>query len=99
PPPPSSPFPYTTLFRSKARADVAVDVADKAAQQQAGSAGQHTADHKGQRHDTTHRHPAQAGGDRVAAGGIHALSEGRAVQDEQSDRKSTRLNSSHVSIS
>src|SRR5690625_6888317 len=70
PPPCSSLYPYTTLFRSVLGADAGV---------------------------------VQPGGDGVGGNGLPVLvlhHEGAgAVQDPGGDRKSTRLNSSHVAIS
>src|SRR5699024_12792729 len=91
PAPAASPFPYTTLFRSR---DEVADQADGAEDEQS------RARHLGRNEEaadsfdeTVHAEPEQQG----------RLSSGRqnlsAPEPPGLDRKSTRLNSSHVSIS
>src|SRR5207249_10406387 len=97
--PPTSPlFPYTTLFRSHFLLDAALEVA---------VAREHGADHElALRHGSGHRlgqgaRVADAGGAAVAHEVEPQLLEipHQPRLLEIIDRKSTRLNSSHVSIS
>src|SRR5207253_10931400 len=96
PPPSSTLFPYTTLFRSGLEVDVLVEVGEGA----------------GQIHGSSGRE--QGGGEGPYSGSVvlgDALLEGGVERREGSsrasggkgdvdgDRKSTRLNSSHVAIS
>src|SRR5690242_21369027 len=82
-PPSSTPFPYTTLFRSRSRAVQRVEQRLR----------RHRAD-AATRVDAQRAHGKEAARDR---GPIAALTVAR--QDGPGDRKSTRLNSSHMSIS
>src|SRR5437868_9037181 len=89
--PPESPlFPYTTLFRSADRNEAGLAAADAVDRDQAVEAHAHQAIGRARR--AAHRRgPAM-----VEAGGQHRRGDGVAGAG---DRKSTRLNSSHVSIS
>src|SRR5699024_11715693 len=96
PPRTSTPFPYTTLFRSqdggrRDRSDPQVPLHLRTHLRS--EAGQGKRDGRAQPvvHAVEHEHV------RRAAGGAHVRE--RAVPREAEDRKSTRLNSSHVSIS
>src|SRR3712207_7957300 len=88
-PPRSTLFPYTTLFRS--RLDMAVEQgpAEFATTQQAFGTQQH-------QHDEDERvdHVAQRGDTLFEPAAPFRLQE-----DDEQDRKSTRLNSSHANIS
>src|SRR5690606_41430170 len=85
PPPRSTLFPYTTLFRSDRR------VADRPLWWAADDAGDDRAIGGGVRGAAAHRHAA-------ARAGVAGLPAGHAGV-RHLDRKSTRLNSSHVKIS
>src|SRR5690606_41928538 len=96
PPPPSSSFPYTTLFRSHPEAHGPAML---------GGAGAHVGDllgHRGRR-----LAPGQVGVDVLGGqvmGGCRGTTKiqrrvGLLHRWEEVDRKSTRLNSSHVKIS
>src|SRR5690606_41932194 len=83
PPPRSTPFPYTTLFRSERAAQEPSDHQHRHLEHSAGEAdrGSELGD---SRHQTVAGPGAEVGAD---------------VQPRGEDRKSTRLNSSHVKIS
>src|SRR5690606_41251869 len=83
-PPLSTLFPYTTLFRS---ARSALDPAQH--QRGVGAAKAEAVGHDG----------AQAGVINAAGGNAHAFRLGIELLDPEADRKSTRLNSSHVKSS
>src|SRR5690242_20748122 len=85
-PPSSTLFPYTTLFRSS-RA-----VAEAPAEERASRAPPN-ASHSGAQGDE----PAPAPQDRRRS--ISRRRQGRCCRQDGEDRKSTRLNSSHMSIS
>src|SRR5207249_10607722 len=89
PPPPSTLFPYTTLFRSHRRRSSTLPKAVKPFA--AAVAERHCAD-LGRRSRTMLRWRQRS--DRCLAAGVSP-----AVEPGILDRKSTRLNSSHVSIS
>src|SRR5207249_11214702 len=98
PPPRSTPFPYTTLFRSRGdvRRDAGAGRPPGDARSRASEAGWNRSESvrvqaEGAAEAATHR-GTEAG---AAAGRRAAASTARAA----ADRKSTRLNSSHVSIS
>src|SRR5690606_39848555 len=88
-PPSSTPFPYTTLFRSH------LDMTDLAreARPSVGLAADHD----------RARDPGSDGQEQVvtgsAAGAEHGLGQATRAHVVAEDRKSTRLNSSHVKIS
>src|SRR5207253_4737857 len=81
PPPRSTLFPYTTLFRSQFTGDT-----DLFQEQRALSHG-----------PCEGRNPPA--GLRNSGGRVHGCNRGGARGNQQRDRKSTRLNSSHVAIS
>src|SRR3989454_8392673 len=85
-PPRSTLFPYTTLFRSPLQAGRGA-VADRSRHGQSESPGLH----RGGRTRSLHRSPCRARGPRLLPA--------RVPQREEEDRKSTRLNSSHLVIS
>src|SRR3712207_7071594 len=85
PPPRSTPFPYTTLFRSA----VGVPAADPAAGPGGGPAAERAERHAGSRR-------ARGADVLPARAGQHAGVRAARVRE---DRKSTRLNSSHANIS
>src|SRR5205814_10584326 len=89
-PPPSSPlFPYTTLFRSLVNA--------QPARRSLGSG----LDPRLRDRAQEHRHAELGGGfgDGRAPAGIEGLQRADGRQHDGKDRKSTRLNSSHLGIS
>src|SRR5690606_39845787 len=83
-PPSSTPFPYTTLFRSN-RVD---ELTREIGRQHIGDGRQHDEDENGQ-HQQRLAPPITAGIGQYGAEGVGS----------PEDRKSTRLNSSHVKIS
>src|SRR5699024_12113542 len=90
PPPTSTLFPYTTLFRSQGRRFF---LEGDPAGGQGGQA--HHADADGHAHHSQERVDPQMEGGQVEHGGVGPPDDG----GQGVDRKSTRLNSSHVSIS
>src|SRR5690606_41887291 len=91
PPRRSTLFPYTTLFRSHAPLVVAAPVGQPVPHVGVGGAQARVVDGFGGRADA------------IAQGGVGIAAAARAGQrgdgEQQEDRKSTRLNSSHVKIS
>src|SRR3989454_11214230 len=95
-PPRSTLFPYTTLFRSLPYGDGALELVHRpAARVESGAAVRGGHHHRDAR--LGERHLAQAVDD-ATAGDLEALRR-LALDRDQGDRKSTRLNSSHLVIS
>src|SRR2546426_9615390 len=95
-PPRSTLFPYTTLFRSRLREELASDVAPRRAERledadlarALGDAHQHDVHDHDAAHDDPDRHH-----------GRHDREDDAGELGPKRDRKSTRLNSSHLVIS
>src|SRR5207253_10408918 len=98
PPPPSTPFPYTTLFRSHGLDHARIRVPDVEAADAAGEVDEGVPVDVGQGCPlATLDHDRQEDGERL---GDHTLLPfENLLRAGAGDRKSTRLNSSHVAIS
>src|SRR5205807_10561160 len=95
-PPPSAPLPYTTLFRSlqlrlQGRAD--------GAEQRLRAHGFHEEGRDAHRRDALPGFRIAAAGNDEDGDGGERLDLAQPLQHEKPDRKSTRLNSSHLVIS
>src|SRR5436305_8171853 len=87
PPPRSTPFPYTTLFRSwRSAAERGLDQLERVRARPLGRSGQHAEFAAIAVHQQRGRHAER-------------LSHRLEILERLGDRKSTRLNSSHVRIS